>query len=100
MEWHPANGGAIRRLTLSRRVVRGLIVSLAVVSAAVAAGGLSAGLERLGTHDEIVAARHESESLHARQTALRRLSLELVEPVEPIGGALLPQRGDRRAAER
>lgn len=77
VEWHPANGGAIRRLSLSHRVVLGWILALALASSAVAAGGISAGLERLRGHDKMAAARHENSGLRARRTAL---SSDLVEP--------------------
>jgi len=77
LQWHRTGSGAILRLALTRRVLRGLAVALAVAAAVVVGGGLAGGLDRVGARRALAAAEAENRALNSRQGALRERLTQL-----------------------
>jgi len=94
MQWHPSGGGTFRRLVLTRRGLRGLIVALAFLGLVVLVvmGSLPLGLRGFLTSFTVEAARHENRALKAQEDSLHEQALAR-------GGRLyeLVQRGRRMA---
>jgi len=94
VQWHPAEGGRVRRLALTRRGVRHAIVAL--VAAAVVLlgvmGVIPIGLRGVLQRFTVDSAHRENESLRARGEALREEALALARRTR-----LLAQRGRRLA---
>ncbi|MBZ5589932.1 MAG: M23 family metallopeptidase [Acidobacteriia bacterium] len=94
MQWHPSDGGAFRRVVLTRRGLRGVLMGLGLLGLAVLAvmGALPLGLRGFLTSFTVDAARHENRALKAQEDSLREQAVAL-------GGRLyeLVQRGRRMA---
>ena len=94
MQWHPGGGGKFRRLVLTRRGLRGLLVVLGLLGLVVLAvmGALPLGLRGFLTSFTVEAARHENKALKAQEDSLREQAIA-------VGGRLyaLVQRGRRMA---
>ncbi len=79
VQWHPGGGGRFRRLVLTRRGLRRVLVGLGLlgVLALGVVGALPLGLKGFFTSFTVDAARRENRTLTARQDALRERSLAL-----------------------
>ncbi len=73
VQWHPASGGQVRRLVLTRRGLRRLLVGLAagVVLILAILGVLPLGLRGLFARFTVEAAKSENVALHAEEESLR-----------------------------
>ena len=94
MQWHPSGGGKFRRLVLTKRVLRLLLIALGFLGLVVLAvmGALPVGLRGFLTSFTVEAARHENRALKAQEDALHEQSVA-------VGNRLyeLVQRGRRMA---
>jgi murein DD-endopeptidase MepM/ murein hydrolase activator NlpD len=79
VQWHPGGGGRFRRLVLTRRGLRRVLVGLGLLGilALGIVGALPLGLKGFFTSFTVDAARRENRTLKARQDALRERSLAL-----------------------
>lgn len=86
VQWHPASGARIRRLTITSRRFRRLFFTVGVTSWVIVAGGLLVGLDGFLTRSAFEAARRQNTALRAQQEALREpafsLAMRLFEGVE------------------
>jgi len=77
VQLHPASGARIRRLVLTWRGARRLMLPLGIAGLVVVAGGLLNGLDGLRTRFAVEAARRQNTALRARQEALREQASDL-----------------------
>ena len=94
VQWHPAEGGRVRRLTLTRRGARRVVVALAVAAVVLLGvmGVIPLGLRGLLQRFTVESAHREYESRRLRGDALREEAVELARRTR-----LLTQRGRRLA---
>ena len=94
IQWHPAQGGRVRRVTLTRRSLRNAIVALALLGVVLlgVAGVIPIGLRGLLQRFTVESARRDNESQ-------RRRGEELLEEAGELAWrtAVLAQRGRRLA---
>lgn len=79
VQWHPASGARVRRLDLSGRRARHLVIALGIAGSVFVAGGTVAGLVGLRTRSAADAARHENAALKERQAVLRERESDLAQ---------------------
>jgi len=77
VQWHPTSGARIRRLAITSRGVRRLLLTVGIAGWVVVAGGLFVVLDGVRTHFAVEAAGRQNTSLRAQQDALREQALEL-----------------------
>jgi murein DD-endopeptidase MepM/ murein hydrolase activator NlpD len=79
VQWHPGNGGRFRRLVLTWRGLRRVLVGLGVLGilALAIVAALPLGLRGFFSSFTVDSARRENRTLKARQDALRERSLAL-----------------------
>ena len=79
LQWHPAGGGTVRRIVLTRRGLRRILVAAcaALVLVLAIVGVLPIGLRGLLSRFTVEAARRENRALHAQQDTLHELATRL-----------------------
>ena len=77
VQWHPASGARIRRLVLTWRGPRRLMLALGIAGFVVTAGWVLTGPDGLPTHFAVEAARRENSALRAQQEVLREKAGDL-----------------------
>lgn len=79
VQWHPAGGGRIRRLVLTWRGARRLMLALGIAGLVAIAGGLLAGFDGVPTRLAVDAARRQNRALWVEQEDLREQASNLAE---------------------
>ncbi len=77
VQWHPASGAGIRRLVVTWRDARRLLLALGIACLVVVAGWSLAGLDGLLTGFTADTARRQNRALRAQQEALREQAFDL-----------------------
>ena len=79
LQWHPAGGGKVRRIVLTRRGLRRILVTAgaALVLVLAIVGILPIGLKGLLSRFTVEAARRENHALHAQRDTLHELANRL-----------------------